>query len=45
MEKNDFSLLMDQIIERKLLPGNCAQEPKKSVRIMVTPHPCLSKTP
>jgi hypothetical protein len=35
MEKNDFSKLMDQVIERKLLPGNCAQEPRKQVRIMV----------
>jgi len=35
MKKDDFSLLMDQVIERKLLPGNCAQEPKKQVRIMV----------
>jgi len=35
MDKNDFSTLMDQVIERKLLEGNCAQEPRKSVRIMV----------
>lgn len=35
MEKKDFSKLMDQVIERKLLEGNCAQDPKKSVRIMV----------
>lgn len=35
MEKKDFSKLMDQVIERKLLEGNSAQEPKKQVRIMV----------
>lgn len=35
MHKDDFSLLMDQVIERKLLPGNSAAEPKKTVRIMV----------
>lgn len=35
MDKQDFSQLMDEVIERKLLPGNCAQEPKKQVRIMV----------
>jgi hypothetical protein len=36
MEKKDFSLLMDQVIERKLLDGNSAQEPRKTVRIMVS---------
>lgn len=34
MERKDFSFLMDEIICRKLLPGNCAQEPKKEVRVM-----------
>lgn len=34
MEKKDFNTLMDQVIERKLLPGNSAQTPKKQVRIM-----------
>jgi len=35
MDKNDFSTMMDQVIERKLLEGNSAQTPKKQVRIMV----------
>lgn len=35
MDKNDFSTLMDQVIVRENLPGNCASDPKKSVRIMV----------
>lgn len=35
MKKDQFSQLMDQVIERKLLDGNSAQEPKKSVRIMI----------
>jgi len=35
MKRDEFNVLMDQVIERTLLPGNCAQEPKKQVRIMV----------
>ncbi len=35
MDRNDFSTLMDQVIERENLPGNSASEPKKKVRIMV----------
>jgi hypothetical protein len=35
MEKKVFSKLMDEVIERKLLDGNTAQEPHKTVRIMV----------
>ncbi len=36
MDRNDFNVLMDQIIERKNLPGNSAKDPKKTVRIMVS---------
>jgi len=36
MDKKNFSLLMDEVIERKLLDGNSAQEPRKTVRIMVS---------
>jgi len=39
MKRDEFNVLMDQVIERKLLPGNCAQEPKKQVRIMVRSLP------
>lgn len=35
MDRNDFNVLMDDVIERENLPGNTAQEPKKKVRIMV----------
>lgn len=35
MDRNDFNVLMDQIIERKNLPGNSAKDPQKEVRIMV----------
>lgn len=35
MDKNDFSVLMDQVIVRTLLDGNTAQDPKKKVQIMV----------
>lgn len=30
-----FNQLMDEVIERELLPGNTAQEPKKRVRILM----------
>lgn len=35
MKRDDFSVLMDQLIVRKNLPGNTAQEPQKEVQIMV----------
>lgn len=35
MDKDEFSILMDQVIVRENLDGNSAQEPKKKVRIMV----------
>lgn len=35
MDKKDFSALMDEVIVRELLEGNTAQEPKKTVRIMI----------
>jgi len=34
MDKKVFNQLMDEVIHRELLPGNTAQEPKKTVRIM-----------
>ncbi len=34
MDKQEWSTLMDEVIERENLPGNTAQEPKKKVRIM-----------
>lgn len=34
-DKKTWSMLMDQIITRKNLPGNCARTPKKEVQIMV----------
>ena len=41
MDKNDFSVLMDQVIVRKNLEGNSAQTPKKTVQIMVGNNFCL----
>lgn len=35
MKRDEFSILMDQVIVRKNLPGNTAQTPKKEVQIMV----------
>lgn len=35
LDKKEFSELMDIVIHRELLEGNTAQEPKKTVRIMV----------
>ena len=35
MDRNDFNTLMDDVIHRENLPGNSAQDPKKTVRIMV----------
>lgn len=35
MHKDDFSVLMDQVIVRENLPGNSAADPKKKVQIMV----------
>jgi hypothetical protein len=36
MDRKDWNTLMDQVIQRKNLPGNSASEPKKQVRIMVS---------
>lgn len=35
MDRNDFNTLMDEVIVRENLEGNSAQDPKKTVRIMV----------
>lgn len=35
MDKNDFSVLMDQIIAKENLPDNTPQDPKKRVQVMV----------
>jgi hypothetical protein len=35
MDRDDFNVLMDDIIVRENLPGNSASEPKKKVQIMV----------
>ena len=35
MDRNDFNVLMDEVIVRENLEGNSAQDPKKTVRIMV----------
>ena len=35
LEKDQWSQLMDEVIMRENLEGNCAQDPKKKVRIMV----------
>lgn len=35
MDRNDWNVFMDQVIHRELLDGNTAQEPKKTVRILV----------
>lgn len=35
MHKDDFSVLMDQVIVRENLEGNSAADPKKKVQIMV----------
>ena len=35
LERPVFNVLMDEIIQRKLLDGNSAQTPKKEVRIMM----------
>lgn len=35
MDRDDFNTLMDEVIHRENLEGNCASEPKKTVRIMV----------
>ncbi len=35
MDRGDFNVLMDEVIQRKNLEGNCAKDPKKEVRIMV----------
>lgn len=36
LDKATFNQLMDEVIQRELLPGNSASEPKKKVRIMVS---------
>ncbi len=35
LDRNDFSILMDQVIVRENLEGNSAADPKKKVQIMV----------
>jgi len=35
MDKKEWMQFMDEVIHRELLPGNSAEEPKKTVRIMV----------
>lgn len=35
MDRNDFSVLMDQIIAKENLPENTPQDPKKRVQVMV----------
>ncbi len=35
MDRNDFNVLMDQVIVRENLEGNSAADPKKKVQIMI----------
>lgn len=35
LEKKEFYALMDEVIDRVLLPGNSAATPKKKVRVMM----------
>lgn len=35
LEKKEFFALMDQVVARQTLDGNCAAEPRKHVRVMV----------
>ena len=35
MPRDEWNIFMDQVIHRELLDGNSAQDPKKTVRILV----------